>query len=538
MGISALRIKELFEDRLSLRLKAGEAGMGRVVEKLAVMETEDFYLGAEPRGMFVLTTLSFVQKDGAGMEAVIGLIRAGVSVLGVKINRYFNEIPRDIVDVADQYGIPLFEIGSDIHFSNVIRLITEEIVMESAGGKDETASRHAQLLRKYMNDEPLEAILGSLGEMIGASCFFIDVQSRILASYQFPQRASNRNISLLGNKLLKKSLNYGRKKHCFYDEKDAVFLCQAGETLLGVLVIMDQGQLPRECEEVVWQALSYIVVRVCEQRITERQSAMDQGSGLLDQVLFQQQREGAVIRNHLKNGGFELLDRYAFIVVARRETGGGEVSSAPMEYCGAQLRNCFERCIIKWDSHGIKCLITFPKDSSMAQSGVLADRMIAFRNQYLSSDEHFFDIGLSLVQDDPCEITRSFLQAQAAIEHGRIYRPEKHIYDYAAFLVQGLLHQAQGTQEYNWLCQNVVEPISERDRLYESGLWETLDVLFRVRSLKVAANDLHIHISTLRYRLQKVKDVTGLDFLTAYGNYVLHTAYLIWMENNIRYGSE
>lgn len=71
MGISALRIKELFEDRLSLRLKAGEAGMGRVVEKLAVMETEDFYLGAEPRGMFVLTTLSFVQKDGAGMEAVI-----------------------------------------------------------------------------------------------------------------------------------------------------------------------------------------------------------------------------------------------------------------------------------------------------------------------------------------------------------------------------------------------------------------------------------------------------------------------------------
>ena len=95
------------------------------------------------------------------------------------------------------------------------------------------------------------------------------------------------------------------------------------------------------------------------------------------------------------------------------------------------------------------------------------------------------------------------------------------------------MYQCTDTQEYQWLEKQVMEPLSERDRLYESDLWETLAVLFRAQSLKAAANDLHIHISTLRYRIQKIEEVTGFDYLSPYGNHVLHTAYILWQDKQI-----
>ena len=166
----------------------------------------------------------------------------------------------------------------------------------------------------------------------------------------------------------------------------------------------------------------------------------------------------------------------------------------------------------------------------MARKGGLATRIIAFTKRIMPAGSELFDIGFSLVQSDLSALTDGFLQAQSAITRGRIYRPEKHIYDYSSFIMQSILAQAKDTQEYKWLKKNVSDALTERDSLYESGLWDALDALFRLRSLKLAADELHIHISTLRYRLQKIKDITGLDFFSAYANYVLHTAYLIWME--------
>lgn len=158
------------------------------------------------------------------------------------------------------------------------------------------------------------------------------------------------------------------------------------------------------------------------------------------------------------------------------------------------------------------------------------NRLAAFRNNALTSHSEMVDIGISLVQTDAAAMTQSSSQAKTAITLGRLYRKEKHVYPYSSFVIQGMLYHCTEMQEFKWLEQQIVNPISERDELYESCLWETLGVLFQGSSLKEAANDLHIHISTLRYRIQKIKDLTGFDYLTPYGNFVLHTAYLIWLD--------
>ncbi len=252
---------------------------------------------------------------------------------------------------------------------------------------------------------------------------------------------------------------------------------------------------------------------------------------LLDEVLFQDTKDRMLIRNRLSYGGFELSDLYAFILVAAERGKAGRSDQSVVEYCRKQIPDCFPNCLMKADPHALKCLITFSKEDYFSKNGKLYDRMIAFKNSVFLKNAGTIDIGISLIQDNPADLTQSYLQAQAAVNLGKIYRPDKHVYDYRSFLVQGMLASSRNTQEYQWIIKNIVEPVTKRDQLYESGLWESLDVLFKVRSLKTASDELHIHISTLRYRLQKIKEITGFDYLSAYGNYVLHTAYLIWIDS-------
>ena len=57
-----------------------------------------------------------------------------------------------------------------------------------------------------------------------------------------------------------------------------------------------------------------------------------------------------------------------------------------------------------------------------------------------------------------------------------------------------------------------VEPLARYDAAHTSDLQRTLEVYFACGgTLEEAARRLHIHVSTLRYRLKKASEVLGVD---------------------------
>ena len=63
--------------------------------------------------------------------------------------------------------------------------------------------------------------------------------------------------------------------------------------------------------------------------------------------------------------------------------------------------------------------------------------MIAFKNSVFLKNAGTIDIGISLIQDNPANLTQSYLQAQAAVNLGKIYRPDKHSMITGHFLCRG-----------------------------------------------------------------------------------------------------
>ena len=198
MAFTVAQLREQYSTAFSLELRAGKGGLSRPIQRIGVMETEDFVAGSDTNGLFVISTLSFAAKNPETIETVIRLIRTKPAGLAIKTKRFFDEIPANILLCADSCNVPLFEITSNVHFSNFITAVSKTLAEEEMNMDEQIVSK-ARRLRKYMTSEPLEEILSDLDATIVAECFFIDVYGTIVTS-----RDTKKNYSALGGRLLER----------------------------------------------------------------------------------------------------------------------------------------------------------------------------------------------------------------------------------------------------------------------------------------------------------------------------------------------
>lgn len=111
------------------RLITGFSGLDNMVEKVGILDWE-FLSGMEGqfiKGEFVLTSLLFA-KDNPDfiLQAVKSLIKDGASGLAIK-NIYYDNIPAEVVDYANQKSFPIFIFNNSVYFENIITEVMDKI---------------------------------------------------------------------------------------------------------------------------------------------------------------------------------------------------------------------------------------------------------------------------------------------------------------------------------------------------------------------------------------------------------------------------
>ncbi|WP_174733429.1 CdaR family transcriptional regulator [Mesobacillus harenae] len=109
---------------------------------------------------------------------------------------------------------------------------------------------------------------------------------------------------------------------------------------------------------------------------------------------------------------------------------------------------------------------------------------------------------------EPDSIRESYIQAKAALEAGRKLHPDKSIYHYEDYLLPVILHETGKSNSWDRL-KNYSLQLNNDDK---GELLETLKVyLDENGDMNKVAQRLFIHRNTLRYRLEKIREITGLD---------------------------
>lgn len=128
MGVKVREIIKL-DNFKKFRIIAGESGLDNDIDKVGILEYEviDDFEGLFNRGDFVITSFFFAKDDiNLVKKAIDFLVRSFVGALAIK-NVYYNDLPEEIIDYANENLLPIFVFDKDVMFEDIITDIMDAI---------------------------------------------------------------------------------------------------------------------------------------------------------------------------------------------------------------------------------------------------------------------------------------------------------------------------------------------------------------------------------------------------------------------------
>lgn len=162
--------------------------------------------------------------------------------------------------------------------------------------------------------------------------------------------------------------------------------------------------------------------------------------------------------------------------------------------------------IVELDRHIIVLIKHLDEQSEYEEIEQLG---LAIENTFVTETSYSVCVGIGEPKRDLSALNESLKEARRAIDVGRMYRKNDHVFVYRSLLIERFLSDVPkelGTK-YNSLLFN-----RKNARLFNDEMIHTIECFFENSlNLSETARQLYIHRNTLVYRLDKVQRVIGLD---------------------------
>ncbi|MEN3614083.1 PucR family transcriptional regulator ligand-binding domain-containing protein [Plantactinospora sp. ZYX-F-223] len=177
--------------QLRLTLLTGEAELDRTVSRVYVTDLPDprRYLSG---GEIVLTGLMWRRRAGDSDGFVAACAAAGVTAIGAGDAAY-GSVPVDLVTACRRYGVPLFEVPVEVSFRDIIDEVTPTLWARRANGLATVLGRYRGLVAAMAGGARLADLLQPVAADLGVDCWVLTSTGRTVAGTgPLPSDASRR----------------------------------------------------------------------------------------------------------------------------------------------------------------------------------------------------------------------------------------------------------------------------------------------------------------------------------------------------------
>ncbi len=110
-----------------LRIIAGEEGIHNTIESVNIMDNPEPFDWLQPNELVVTTGYFYKDSEAKQLELIKELSEINCAGLCIKTKRYFDTIPQNMIDLANEYGLPLLELPFKHPFSRVMAEVAERV---------------------------------------------------------------------------------------------------------------------------------------------------------------------------------------------------------------------------------------------------------------------------------------------------------------------------------------------------------------------------------------------------------------------------
>src|ERR1700754_4339915 len=163
------------------RLIAGESGLGRIVQRLNVMEVPDILAWVKPHELLLTTGYPLRNTPQSLGRLVADLDERGLAALGIKLGRYVDELPAEMVEQADRLGFPLILLPNDVGFDDILNQVLTDILNRQAAILARTEEVHRALVQIVLGGGGLQDVIDEVATQFDVAVIAIDGDRRMLA---------------------------------------------------------------------------------------------------------------------------------------------------------------------------------------------------------------------------------------------------------------------------------------------------------------------------------------------------------------------
>lgn len=542
--VRALSVREVLGTAVltGSRVLAGAQGLDRPVQRLNVLETPDTLEWVKPHEL-VLTTGYLLQAGlpGGGDRARLAadLDSRQVSALAVKLGRYADSVPAEMLREADRRGFPLIGLPEHVAFDDVLEHVLTELLNRQASALARGEEIHRALVQIVLGGGGLPDVANGLVALLGGAVVIATQDGRVLADggdvEQLAAVYASRAFDPTG-RLRTEEAAPGLGRVAGLPGNRVVVPVAAGRSDLGRIVAFSRaGSLGPDDVHLLERAATVSALALTKQLAVRAVESKYQGDFLRDLLSGQVATDQAV--SHAASLGWD-VDRPMVVVVAELDPVPEDFSpeqerrslasfSAGVPVPGLIPRPALDRFAAAWQG------VVRPRDplapvagfnrEVVAVLGVPArsggdprtrvDRLVRELVREVAGDggggRRSFSTGVSRVAAGPADIAQAYDQARTAVVVGRRMHGRSAVAHFDQLGVFRLLTLVSDQAELTAFATETLHELAGTSA-DAADLRHTLEVLLE-HNLNVAeaARALHFHYNTLRYRIVKLEKLVG-----------------------------
>ncbi|WP_282012628.1 PucR family transcriptional regulator [Pyramidobacter piscolens] len=497
-AVTVRQIAQLHNFKKYTRLVAGEEGLDRQVAYTTVWESPE--LASRLEGQEFVFSVGYLARTNPplALEGFRALTNV-VSAMGFKLGPHIDEIPDEFIRIADEKNVPLFEIRADCQFRWLIQSIMAEINLYQASVLMEVNQYFHDLYELAMKDGRDSVLLSQLSERIRALCFLLppDLQEPIWPQKRQAGRAENTLLQGAHEVFRKACVTQGE----FHEPPWHIFPLTGKNYCLGYLVVHHKPALGDKERLMIQQLQMRLTMKWNERFEDTRRTLMS----LWNSLLYNPKDKREFISHTLERYGLDAEQAFRVLVFSARP-GLDEAFRRGAQFTMGSLGRLIPHKILLWVTP-LECVLL----CSSTGGQKLPQYMIKAKELLAPDPSAVLSVGPSVRGIE--EIRDSYRMAKNCFRAvcSRCDTPESLLYC-DDWLFE--LSQIEGADalESRLLVKKVLEPLLRYDCDHgNTAFQDTLRAMNRTESLSEAAGVLHVHENTLRYRVQRMKDLTGLD---------------------------
>lgn len=502
------------------RLIAGERGLGRIVQRLNVMEVPDILAWVKPHELLLTTGYPLRNTPQSLGRLVSDLDERGLAALAIKLGRYVDELPAEMVEQADRLGFPLILLPDDVGFDDILNQVLTDILNRQAAVLARAEEAHRALVQVVLAGGGLDEVTEGVAGLLDVAVAAVDGGGRVLATAGPPDHVTVLRESIRrevpadapprggrsGTKQARREAPASRPEgrvRTFV----SVPVVAAGHHHGRIVAYSPSGAVRDSDIGILERAATVAALVVTRQEAVNAVESKYRADFLRD-VLTGRAGGAERVAARARAFGWD-LERPVTVLVAEIDPDGDERSAQDRLVTSwtAAIRRHDPRGAVAGFSHEVVAVVGATADTAR----LARDAAAAFTDSPpAASPPVTFSTGTSRPCPGADTLPDAYGQALKAARVGRQLHGPGAVAHFDQLGVYRLLSLVNDTEELHAFVRETLGPLATDDDAENSDLRRTLQVLLET-NLNVAetARRLHFHYNTLRYRIGKLERLLG-----------------------------